>query len=139
MDEEGRIVASLDDYAQVRELIGAVIADGVEASVRPEVREVVEAVAGLLGAGSEEVSQSELARALRLDKSSISRRVAGAVEKGLLRNREDRKGRPARLLLGDPIPDDIEVLPRPERLHNGQNLGSPVSITAKPPIISRRR
>jgi hypothetical protein len=35
----------------------------------------------------------------------------------VLRNLEDRKGKPARLVLGDPLPEEIELLPKPERLH----------------------
>ena len=54
--------------------------------------------------------------ALKLDKSAISRRVSGAIDAGVLRNLEDRKGRSARLVLGDPLPGDIEVLPPPEVL-----------------------
>ena len=42
--------------------------------------------------------------ALKLDKSAISRRVAAALDGGFLKNLEDRKGRPARLVLGDPLP-----------------------------------
>ena len=34
-----------------------------------------------------------------------------------LKNLEDRKGRPARLVLGDPMLDEIDVLPSPEILY----------------------
>ena len=57
-----------------------------------------------------------LVAALKLDKSAVSRRVSGAVDAGVLRNLEDRKGRPAKLVLGEPLPGDIEVLPPPEVL-----------------------
>lgn len=120
-DGDGGIVASLEDYAQVRELIACLIAEGVDARIKREVREVVEVVARLLDEGAAEVRQSNLVNALRLDKSVISRRVAGALDIGLLRNLEDRKGRPARLVLGDPVPSDAEVLPSPERLHEAQS------------------
>jgi hypothetical protein len=53
---------------------------------------------------------------LKLDKSSISRRVAAALDGGFLKNLEDRKGRPARLVLGDPLPADLELLPSADRL-----------------------
>jgi hypothetical protein len=115
-DEEGRIVAALDDYAQVRELIGNLVAEGAETTVKQEIREVVNAVGGLLRDEATEVKQSDLVRKLRLDKSAISRRVAAAIDLGVLRNLEDRKGRPARLVLGEPIPDDVEILPGPARL-----------------------
>ena len=39
------------------------------------------------------------------------------MDAGFLRNLEDRKGRPARLVIGDPLPDEVELLPQPQRLH----------------------
>jgi hypothetical protein len=116
-NEAGRIVATLKDYAAVRELIGDLIAAGVEATVRPEVRETVSAVVSLIASGVSEVKQADLHTRLNLDKSAISRRVADALDKGYLRNLEDRKGRPARLIVGDSLPDEPEVLPSPQRLH----------------------
>ena len=111
-DKEGRVIAEIDDYAAVRDLVA-----DVQAAVRPEVRETVNAVAYLIGKGSDEVRQADLRDRLKLDRSAISRRVADALDGGYLRNLEDRKGRPARLVIGDPLPDDLEVLPQPERLH----------------------
>lgn len=118
VDENERIVATLEDYAQVRVLVAELVAEGVEAKIKPEVREVVETVARLLPTSdAAEVRQSQIAKALRLDKSVISRRVAVAINAGILRNIEDRKGRPARLVLGDPLPEELEVLPQADRLH----------------------
>ena len=62
------------------------------------------------------VSLTKLGEALGLDKSSVSRRVQAAEAKGYLVNLEDGKGKPARLTLGEPLPDDVEVLPPPEAL-----------------------
>jgi hypothetical protein len=36
--------------------------------------------------------------------------------KGYLVNLEDGKGKPARLTIGEPLPEDVEVLPSPEKL-----------------------
>ena len=52
-----------------------------------------------------------LGKRLDLDKSSISRRAKEAISKGYLKNLEDKRGRPARLVLADPLPDDVVVLP----------------------------
>ena len=68
---------------------------------------------------------------LQLDKSVVSRRVAAAMDAGVLRNREDRKGRPARLVLGDPLPEEIEILPRPEQLHG---CTVPKGMSTPPPV-----
>jgi hypothetical protein len=59
---------------------------------------------------------TEISKELGLDKSAASRRVYVAVSKGYLANREDRKGRPARIALGDPMPGETEILPHPDQL-----------------------
>jgi hypothetical protein len=123
-DEQGRVIAEIEDYRTVRELVADLVAVGVEATVKPEVREVVLAVGSLLEKGHEEVRQSELKSTLQLDKSTISRRVADAVDAGFLKNLEDRKGRPARLVMGEPLPDNCEVLPTPEQLTGYDGLHS---------------
>jgi len=112
-DARGRIVAIRDDYATVRELVADLFAEGVEATVKPETREVVAIVKAL---GKDEVSVTEIAKALSLDKGAASRRVSDATAHGYLVNAETRKGRPARICLGDPLPSGIEILPHPDRL-----------------------
>jgi hypothetical protein len=42
--------------------------------------------------------------------------VDKALAEGYLRNLEDKRNRPAKLVLGDPLPDDAEILPDPEEL-----------------------
>jgi hypothetical protein len=130
-DADGRIVAEIADYAAVRELVADLVAEGADATIKPEVRETVEAVTAVLGGGKTEAMQADIKRMLKLDKSAVSRRVAAAVDAGLLRNLEDRKGRPARLVLGDPLPEEIEVLPKPERLH-GCAVDGPDKLTPTP-------
>jgi hypothetical protein len=116
-DASGRIVAEIADYTAVRELVADLVAEGADAAIKPEVRETISAVAVLLAGGKAEVMQADIKKALKLDKSAMSRRVTAALDAGLLRNLEDRKGRPARLVLGDPLPEEIELLPKPDRLH----------------------
>jgi hypothetical protein len=112
-DDQGRIIATLTDYAAVRNLVADLFAEGIEATIPKTVRETVEAVAAL---GKDEVSLGALSKALKLDKSTTSRRVNVAVSKGYLANLEDRKGRPARIAVGDPMPDPIEILPSVDEL-----------------------
>jgi hypothetical protein len=136
-DSDGRLLADISDYAAVRELVADLIAEGADATIKPELREVVAAVAHLLNNGRDEVRQADLRAALPIDKSAISRRVAAALEAGVLRNLEDRKGRAARLVLGDPLPEEIELLPKPERLRGcavdgGDNAGPPHSGNGSP-------
>ena len=63
-----------------------------------------------------DVTIAGLAEELELDKSAAWRRVRSAIDRGYLENQEDRKGRPAKLVVADALPDDIEILPPPERL-----------------------
>jgi hypothetical protein len=113
---EGRIIATLDDYVAVRELVADLVAEGVEATVPKNVRETVEAVKRLHAEASEPITNAAVAKELKLDKSAASRRVRVALDGGYLNNLEDRKGRPARLMPGDPLPDDVVVLPTPEEV-----------------------
>jgi hypothetical protein len=106
----------LEDYAKVRELVADLVSEGIEATVPETVRETVEALERLYGEESESVTIATVAHELELDKSAAWRRVHAAIDRGYLKNLEDRKGRPARLVPADPLPDDIEILPSPERL-----------------------
>ncbi len=110
-DEDGRIVAELADYAAVRDLVADLVAEAGEASVPGHVRETVLAVRDLLTDGRGEVMVRDLAHALGVDKSTASRRAKAAVDLGYLQNLEDKRGKPARLILGDPLPEDTPVLP----------------------------
>ena len=113
-DGEGRIIATVDDYAAVHELVADLVSAGVGASVPETVRETVEAVKALSTSWPNGVPQSALKGVLGLDKGPISRRVNQAIDLGYLVNEEEKKGRPARLKIGEPMPEEVEVLPRPE-------------------------
>jgi hypothetical protein len=113
---DGTIIATLEDYTVVRGLVADLVSEGVEGSVSKATRETVLAVAELAKEAPDGVSVTKLAKKLRLDKSATSRRVGDAITRGFLRNEEERKGRPARLTIGDPVPDEIVVLPTPEDL-----------------------
>lgn len=115
-DADSRIVATTEDYARVRELVADLVSEGIEATVSATVRETVGALRRLFAEDSEPATIAALAEELQLDKSSAWRRVRAAMDRGYVKNLEDRKGRPARLVPGDALPDDIEVLPTPERL-----------------------
>ena len=116
-DAQGSIIATLEDYATVRALVADLVAEGIEATVPATVRETVEVLGRLYADDSEPVTVLKLAGELKLDKSAAWRRVRTAIDRGYAKNLEERKGRPARLVPGDPLPDDLEVLPTVERLH----------------------
>jgi hypothetical protein len=113
-DAAGHIVATLQDYGAVRDLVADLVAQGVEATVPGHLRQTVDAVADLSQGGSLQPTALEVAAALGLHKSSASRRVNEAIKLDYLVNLEEKKGKPLRLKLGNPMPDDEEILPRVE-------------------------
>jgi hypothetical protein len=117
-DAIGRIQATVRDYEVVQDLVAALFAEGVEATVTPTVRATVEAVKAI---GSPETSIVVLAKHLGLDKSSVRARVRKAIERGYLINNETKEKQPARIALGDPLPNEVQILPSPEVLkkHSG--------------------
>ncbi len=116
-DAQGRIVATLEDYRAVYALVIDPISEGVEATVSETVRETVGAVAELTGrVEGAAVSITQLAAHLDMDKSSVSRRVYVTRGLGYLVNLQEKRGRPAMLALGDPLPEEAPVLPSPESL-----------------------
>jgi hypothetical protein len=127
-DAEGRIIATIEDYAVVRELVVDLVGEGVEATVPATVRETVEAVKRLREDSNDEpVTVAELARELKLDRSAVSRRVRNAKDRGYLRDLEDNPRKPSRLIPGDDLPDDLQILPSPEEVRAGVKERAPGS------------
>ena len=117
LDQNERIIATLDDYRVVYHLIIDQVSEGIDKAVNTDIRKTVEKVVEL-SKGACEVSQIKLAEGMNLSRSTISRRVKVAIEMGYLTNNEDRRGQPHRLLPGDSLPTDTRVLPTPDDLEN---------------------
>jgi DNA-binding transcriptional ArsR family regulator len=120
-DAEGRIIATIEeDYAAVRELVADLVSEGIEVTVPETVRETVEAVRKLReDLNGEPITVAELARELKLDRSAVSRRARNAKDRGYLRDLEDNARKPSRLVLGDDLPEDLQILPSPEDVRAG--------------------
>ena len=133
VDEYGRIIASVEDYRIVHDLVSEVINESAESSVKPIIRQTVEAVSNILLSGETDrapnkkvspvdeqksVDIATLAKVLNLDSSSTSRRVKLAVQAGFLEDLETRRGFRKKIVLGSTIPDDRSILPTPEELEN---------------------
>lgn len=125
-DREGRIAATVEDYAKVRELVAELVSDGLGATVPATVRETVEMVRKLKEETGEPTTIADLAEELELDKSAVRRRVKAAGD--YINNLEDKRGKPARLVPGANLPDDIEVLPDPVKLSPSDNPGSEAGV-----------
>lgn len=127
-DSQGRIVANEKDYQAAHEIVSLFIAEGVEQSVSTVIRETVQAVEDILkrSAGGPEdmygnsdacsVSLGEIANYLKLDKSTVSRRIKSAISSGYLINLSNRRGVKMEVKLGESLPEDQEVIPSPEKL-----------------------
>jgi hypothetical protein len=114
-DQQGRVIATLHDYAAIYDLVASYVAEGVQASVPASVLQTVEEVARIVWqAGSATVQ--EVAKGLNLDKSAASRRCRTAESRGYIRNEETSRGRPARYVLADSLPAEQAVLPSPDVL-----------------------
>jgi len=110
-----RIEATVDDPNLLPDPLADPFNGGTGAPTRPcrPVRETVDAVLSLK---KREVSLSELAERLGLDKSVTSRRARDATDRGYIVNLETRRGRPARIVLGDPMPETVKLLPESSEL-----------------------
>jgi hypothetical protein len=128
-DGEGLIIATIEeDYAVVRDLVADLVSEGIEVTVPKTVRETVEAVGRLRDdSNGEPVTVTELARELKLDRSAVSRRVRSAKDRGYLRDLEENLRKPSRLVLGDDLPDDLQILPRPDDVRAGMQERAPGS------------
>lgn len=134
-DEQGRIVATIDDYAVARELVLDTMAKQQDAVIPERTRVLVMAVYELLeatpatGYVSEpevKVSQRRLSELTGIPKSAVDRAVADAIDRGFLVNEERVPKRPMRLTKGDvqmSAEDDVShVLPTPEEIANRMAL-----------------
>jgi hypothetical protein len=119
-DTQGRVIATIEDYTIVHDLTGelfaATLTDGLTATQREAVNAVVALSEGREEDSHRGVGLREVAKRLGIDRSAASRRLARAAERGYIINLEDRKGRPARYVPGDPLPDPRPAIPTPSSL-----------------------
>jgi MarR family len=119
-DSNGRLICTLADYELVRGLLApifdAVLSDGVT----PAIRATVNAVPV-----GQEVSQAELGSILGLSKQTLSYRVGRAVASGWLVNEEHRRGHPARISRGMPLPEERSALPTVAAVIEASNCPTP--------------
>jgi len=99
-------------------LVADVIVEGVGSTVSETVRQTVQAVANI--STSEGVQLRPLADHLKLDKSNVGRRLQKAADGGYVRNIEEKKGKPGRWIIGDPLPETTDLLPDPAQLRNSE-------------------
>ena len=115
---DGKIIATVDDYAQARKLLAPLFQSVVSEGLPDALRETVEAVKK-----DETLTVAEIAKRLKVSKSAASSRVKRAIREGWLQNKEHRKGHAAQVKHGGPLPDATTGLPRVEDVREAFRLG----------------
>jgi hypothetical protein len=116
-DDQGRLVAEIEDYRTVYELVAdmyAATTTGASAAVREVVKIVQEIKTDEPGL---QITYSVLAKKLGVHRQIAKRRADQALRLGWLVNNESRKGHTADLVLGEPMPP-ATGLPEPDTLES---------------------
>jgi hypothetical protein len=136
VDAQGRVVATVADYAIAYPIFSKVMAQSSGKSVPDNVRQVVKLIAeragavasmptkarfqrtALAGPGAEVVISSEqIGTATGIGKSAAYRAVLAALDLGFLTNNETRRGKPFRLVLKRDVDDaGPPLLPDPKTI-----------------------
>jgi hypothetical protein len=133
-DDRGRIMATPDDYGHARRLLLDVFQSAVTAGLTRAVRETVEAARRIYH--GEPLTNQAIGDALGLSKDTTWHRVRRAVTLGYLINDESRRGRPAQIRPGEPLPDDRPALPTVAQLAACVDL--PETHSTVQPLASAR-
>jgi hypothetical protein len=115
-DERGRIVATLNDYAAIRDLCGALVAEGADAGVPDAIRETVEATRELLQPGVEFASPRTIADKLGIGLPATYDRLKRARHSGYLVDSASNQERRMKIAVGAPMPHEREFLPTVEAI-----------------------
>jgi hypothetical protein len=110
-DALGRVLANFIDYGLARELVLPTFATASSGGVTVQVRETVDMLCKLHVETGQPVTVKVLADALGLTTSPTWYRVQRAIELRYIVNQETRPRQPAKLVPGDPLPEDRPPLP----------------------------
>lgn len=124
-DHDGHIVATLEDYEVVWNLVGDLIGIEVGTIIPNEVRETAGAVKSIYEKrGGVLVSLNELTEFLdNKSKTTVLRHAREAVEKELLISMDTQGPRGVCYGPGMETPENIEILPSPDRLRKALDAG----------------
>lgn len=114
--EAGQILASLEDYAAVRDLVADTMAEEVGLVVSEEMVATVKAVSKLKADNPAGVTTKALGEHLGLDRTTALRRIRKAASAGYVFNNESRRGHAALWETEGQIPVGRKLLPDPEEL-----------------------
>jgi hypothetical protein len=116
--EDGKIIATLEDYRRVRGIVRGILIEGVELGVSRTLRETVAAVASIPSTLRQPgVSVLTIAKKLKVDRSTAYRKIKECMDRELLHAvGEVKKGKPLLVNLGEPLSENEEVLPTAEEV-----------------------
>ncbi len=118
-DTAGQILAKVEDYGAVRDLVIEVFGQSIEATVPEPIKQVAIAVTSVTTHRADYKDGAPLgviAEKIKRDKGSTSRRVAEAVDWGLVVDVGAGLGYPRKLKPGNPIPQSQDIFPTVEDL-----------------------
>lgn len=113
---DGEVLASIADYEVVHGLVSGLLADAAGRSVPEPVRRTTEAVRRTSSQGDVAVTITQVAEELERDRSTASRHLNRAIGMGFVVEASEPRARRRTFRLGDPLPDDVGVLPDPAEL-----------------------
>ena len=126
-----------EDYKAVRDIVADIVSEGVQVTTSQTTRQTVKPVGEAIkraSRGEEDgASVKEVADILKLDVSTASRRFKVCLKNDYLRNLETRRGRPYKLVVGDPLPTEAPLLPCPESLAGCGVAVNPEDVAPPPP------
>jgi hypothetical protein len=115
--DDGEVVATLDDYAAVRELLDGLISQSVDAAVSAQTRATVEAVRALTAPEAiEHVSARKVTDELGIGRSATYARIRRALNAGYLVDLSRKDERGMKLAIGVELPVERRFLPAVEAL-----------------------
>ncbi len=115
-DADGRLLATLDDYAAVYGLVKDVFSSSATGGAGKMVREVVKAVGVLRKSTAGRVTVTKVAQYLKINNMAASRRIVDAEKGGWLIDQEKGRSNIKDLNVGEPLPPEIGI-PSPSKLN----------------------
>jgi len=114
-DEAGRVISEMDDYRMAWDLLLDTFTASASGGVSKTIRETAAAVSDLYD-GLNPLTIKAVGEHLGLARDTTWHRVKRALALGHIVNLESRKGQPAKLVPGDPLPKECAALPTREEL-----------------------
>jgi len=115
-DKQGRIMATLEDYAIARGFVLVAFSTAASGGLTPQITETVRKLCEVFEKTGNCLTRKDLADALGLEPRTVGYRVQRAISLGHIVNQETRDRQPARLVPGEPLPEDKPALPTPDDL-----------------------